>query len=287
MVRSDVELRSNSNENNEKNEKEVSINKHETYTKEAMGKEVRIAKNRLKRVSKKFSIMGLSLVLIGMYVNKNITKVTTEDLYVYGYEESLSKGFDAKVLAFIVDYNRENESSYLVEDPESNYIIDANGDIKPEDPSIIKDYTSLSLIIEDKGYKEWSLNNPKTGFLDYFTTLSEDDMYNLQLQAYKLGDQVALKMLDELGINAELSVFYGITPEEHYAGALFETGKFGVVAHIDKVLTYDYYDSMRRKVYFSDIEPRIDTGLNSIYALNEFKETEYKGLRKGEYVNVK
>jgi hypothetical protein len=197
------------------------------------------------------SVISVNLVNL---VREEASGVTTEDLYMYGYGAKDSESQD--VIDFIVKYNSTHDNSYLVTTTGS---YDAR-------------YDDLFLIVENAGYKEWVQTNPGLTFMDYYSGLDEIGVYNLQLEAYKLGDELAVSMKETFGNTLNLSIYEGLTTDfEDSVYDFFNLEKLS----FNLVLSYEFYDSIKRVGNFPNNAPDlfVDTEVNVL--------PEYWGLTNG------
>ena len=212
------------------------------------------AKKRLRKVSVKFIVNCVIIINLVSFVREIASRATTEDLYMYGYGVKDSE--NQKVLDFVVDYNSTHENSYLVTSKDIY-----NGS-----------YHDLFLIIENEGYKEWVQTNPGLTFIDYYSSLDEIGIYNLQLESYKLGDELAVSMKETFGNTLNLSIYEGLTTDFEdsvYDFFVLESKNFNLV------LSYEFYASIQRVGNFPNNSPDlfVDTEVNVL--------PEYWGLTNG------
>ena len=212
------------------------------------------AKKRLIKVSIKFIIMSVMCVNLVNLVREVASGVTTEDLYMYGYGVKDSESQD--VIDFIVKYNSTHENSYLVT---------TNGSYEAR-------YHDLFLIVENDKYKEWVQTNPGLTFIDYYSSLDEIGIYNLQLESYKLGDELAVSMKETFGNTLNLSIYEGLTTD--FEDSVYDFFNLESTS-VKLVLSYEFYDSIKRVGNFPNNAPDlfVDTEVNVL--------PEYWGLTNG------
>lgn len=166
------------------------------------------ARKRLWKALVKNIFMNAILLIIVTFAVDVIKGMTIDDLYMYGYKDSEKK--DVEILNFIESYNIKHANSYLI----------------PNKDEGTGEYKSLSLVVENinyNNYKSWDLANKDSKLIDYVSRLNEDDLYNMELEFYKLGDEVALSMYEKFGNTLTFGVYLGEPSPERYVDSVYDS----------------------------------------------------------------
>lgn len=199
------------------------------------------ARKRLIRALTKNIIMSFLLIYIVVYITIEIKGVTTEDLYMYGY--AIADDEEREIYSYIANYNSTHEKSYIIPAKDTT-----NGKI-----------VRLNLIIENVNYKDWFENSAAQFFSDYYAEMDEVSIYNLQLECYKLGDELAVDMFEHFGEDLYLSVYLGITPPTEYTDSVYGEPEINL-SQSSLALSYNLAGGINREGNFPNNSPDLFLG---------------------------